>query len=74
MLIIGCDFHTRYQQIAMMDEATGELTERLDDPLFPLFSPAELHFLTAHFAGCRVTDCAGPFSQLNFNTRAAPCI
>ncbi len=30
-MIIGCDFHTRYQQIAMMDEATGELTEqRLD--------------------------------------------
>ena len=28
MKIIGCDFHTRYQQIAMMDEATGELTER----------------------------------------------
>ena len=28
MMIIGCDFHTRYQQIAMMDEATGELTER----------------------------------------------
>jgi len=29
--IIGCDFHTRYQQIAMMDEASGELTEhRLD--------------------------------------------
>lgn len=28
MLIIGCDFHTRYQQIAMMDKATGELTER----------------------------------------------
>ena len=27
-MIIGCDFHTRYQQIAMMDEATGELTER----------------------------------------------
>ncbi len=32
MLIIGCDFHTRYQQIAMMDETTGELVERrLDD-------------------------------------------
>ena len=31
MLIIGCDFHPRYQQIAMMDEATGELVEqRLD--------------------------------------------
>ena len=28
MLVIGCDFHTRYQQIAMMDEATGELIER----------------------------------------------
>ena len=28
MLIIGCDFHTRYQQIAMVDRATGELTER----------------------------------------------
>jgi transposase len=28
MLIIGCDFHTRYQQIAMMDEATGELVEQ----------------------------------------------
>jgi transposase len=28
MMIIGCDFHTRYQQIAMMDESTGELIER----------------------------------------------
>jgi hypothetical protein len=28
MLIIGCDFHTRYQQIAMMDQATGELIEQ----------------------------------------------
>jgi len=28
MLIIGCDFHTRYQQIAMMNTATGELVER----------------------------------------------
>jgi hypothetical protein len=25
MLIIGCDFHTRYQQIAMAREETGEL-------------------------------------------------
>lgn len=32
MLIIGCDFHTRYQQIAMADDATGELLleRRLD--------------------------------------------
>jgi hypothetical protein len=28
MLIIGCDFHTCYQQIAMTDGATGELIER----------------------------------------------
>jgi transposase len=28
MLIIGCDLHTRYQQIAMLNEATGELVER----------------------------------------------
>ena len=28
MLIIGCDFHTRYQQIAMLDDQSGELIER----------------------------------------------
>src|SRR5882757_10965750 len=28
MIIIGCDFHTRYQQIAMLDTETGELVER----------------------------------------------
>jgi transposase len=28
MLIIGCDFHTRFQQIAMIDSTTGELLER----------------------------------------------
>ena len=32
MLIIGCDFHTRYQQMAMLDEAPGELIERHLDP------------------------------------------
>ena len=31
MLIIGCDFHTRFEQIAMLDTATGEVVEkRLD--------------------------------------------
>jgi transposase len=32
MLIIGCDFHTRYQQIAMAEDRTGELLveQRLD--------------------------------------------
>jgi transposase len=28
MIIIGCDFHTRFQQIAMLDPTTGELSER----------------------------------------------
>lgn len=28
MKIIGCDFHTRYQQIALLDDETGELVER----------------------------------------------
>jgi transposase len=28
MKIIGCDFHTRQQQIAMLDTVTGELVER----------------------------------------------
>ena len=27
-MIIGCDYHPRYQQIAMMDTETGELVER----------------------------------------------
>src|SRR5271157_3706106 len=27
-MIIGCDLHTRYQQIAMLDQETGELVER----------------------------------------------
>jgi transposase len=28
MIIIGCDFHTRFQQIAMLDPRTGEVVER----------------------------------------------
>ena len=28
MLIVGCDFHTRFQQIAILDPATGEVIER----------------------------------------------
>jgi len=28
MKIVGCDLHTRYQQIAMLDEETGEMVER----------------------------------------------
>jgi transposase len=28
MKIIGCDLHTRHQQIAMLDQETGEVMER----------------------------------------------
>ena len=28
MIIIGCDFHSRFQQIAMLDTETGEIVER----------------------------------------------
>jgi transposase len=28
MMIVGCDFHSRYQQIALLDRETGELVER----------------------------------------------
>jgi transposase len=28
MKIVGCDLHTRYQQIATLDQETGELIER----------------------------------------------
>ncbi len=28
MNIIGCDFHSRFQQIAMLDTETGEIVER----------------------------------------------
>ena len=28
MIIIGCDFHTRFQQIALLDTETGEVEER----------------------------------------------
>jgi transposase len=28
MIIIGCDFHTRFQQIALLDATTGEMVER----------------------------------------------
>src|SRR5712691_10906768 len=28
MLIIGCDLHTRYQEIAMVETATGEIVRR----------------------------------------------
>jgi hypothetical protein len=28
MILVGCDFHSRYQQIASVDTETGDLVER----------------------------------------------
>jgi hypothetical protein len=28
MILTGCDFHTRFQQVAMLDRTTGEITEQ----------------------------------------------
>jgi hypothetical protein len=25
MMMVGCDFHTRFQQVAMLDPTTGEI-------------------------------------------------
>ena len=47
MIIIGCDFHTRYQQIAMADDETGELLlERCLD-----HESGEAHAFYRSFAG-----------------------
>jgi hypothetical protein len=39
MMIIGCDLHTRYQQIAMLDTETGELVERRLEAGWPTQRP-----------------------------------
>ncbi len=46
MIIIGCDFHTRYQQIAMAEDTTGELLleRRLDH------ESGEAHAFYRHFS------------------------
>ena len=61
MKIVGCDLHTRYQQIAMLDQETGELIERrlehesgearafyaaLSRPVPPMASTVRLEILT----------------------------
>ena len=40
MIIVGCDFHTRFQQVAMLAPTTGEL-----------FLSAVQRFLTSHKTG-----------------------
>ncbi len=44
MEIVGCDLHRRYQQIAMLDDETGEMMERRQ---------AARSRIPVHVAGCR---------------------
>jgi hypothetical protein len=41
MKIVGCDLHTRYQQIAVLDKETRELVES-HEPRFPLTYPVTI--------------------------------
>lgn len=63
MLIIGCDFHTRFQQIAMLDSETGEMIERR------LEHPEEVRMFYAALAGptrvgMEATGHAGWFERM----------
>src|SRR5271165_901891 len=58
MMIIGCDFHPRFQQIAFVDEETGECGERR------LSHPEEAERFYRSLAGRRV--CIGVEATGNF--------
>jgi len=40
MKIVGCDLHTRYQQIAMLDAETGELVSVASASIFVMIRSA----------------------------------
>jgi len=42
MMIIGCDFHPRYQQIAMMDTETGELAGSIKGDIKKKYFPLRI--------------------------------
>jgi hypothetical protein len=64
MKIVGCDWHTRYQQIAMLDRETGELIERSkrafgNDVVFTLpYAPYDASLTTSRFFHTRSTPPA----------------
>jgi hypothetical protein len=61
MKIVGCDLHTRYQQIAMLDKETGELVERRLEH--------ESGEARTFYAGCPIlTSC---FSTLGWDSTVA---
>ena len=66
MLIIGCDFHTRYQQIAMTDGATGELERRLDH------ENREANRFYPGSSGCRGTIDPAPSGRTGRRPGPAP--
>jgi len=64
MMTLGCDFHTSYQTIGILDEATGELTERAGD------QPSKPHMRTPSFFGCSAGG--PPFRNLRINAFQLP--
>ena len=57
MLIIGCDFHSRFQQIAVLDSETGKVRERrLDHEIGAEYGSARL--TSALYLSRRASLCA----------------
>ena len=63
MLIIGCDFHTRYQQIAMANDETGELLVERGWPILCEFDSCKGGFFLLTFLSVR-TDFHSSFEYL----------
>ncbi len=58
MMIIGCDFHPRFQQIAFVDQETGEYGERR------LNHPEEAEQFYRSLSGSQVRIGAGGYGEL----------
>ena len=65
MKIVGCDLHTRYQQIAMLDEETGELVERRLEHANGEAKGFYAHLLGPARVGIEVTGPRGLFIQFH---------
>ena len=59
MMIIGCDFHPRFQQIAFIDQETGEYGERR------LNHPEEAEQFYRDLAGQAGADWGGGYGELS---------
>ncbi len=70
MMIIGCDLHTRYQQIAMLDTETGELVaaapKQETKPLVAgAYAGRGVTFVVANTANSK--GLSGPFQTISGN-------